>query len=72
VTASTIELLPPGEVAEDARATRHGHAEPSGLTLEELVLGAWEDLATHGRAECPVCREDLAAAGCPSCGSALN
>jgi len=47
--------------------------EPSGSTLEDLVLGAWEDLAASGSAECPVCRAQLSAAsGCESCGSDLS
>ncbi|MGH2963558.1 MAG: hypothetical protein ACRDL3_15415, partial [Solirubrobacterales bacterium] len=29
--------------------------EPGGLTLEDVVLGAWEALVADGRAECPVC-----------------
>jgi hypothetical protein len=47
--------------------------EPSGLTLEDVVLGAWEDLAAGGPAECPVCHGRLhAAGGCESCGSDLS
>lgn len=26
-----------------------------GQTLEDLLTGAWEDLATRRRTECPVC-----------------
>ena len=47
--------------------------EPSGLTLEDIVLGAWEDLAAGGPAECPVCHGTLRmAGGCQSCGSELS
>ena len=47
--------------------------EPSGLTLEDVVLGAWEDLAAGGPAECPVCRGRLQmSGGCQSCGSELS
>ena len=47
--------------------------ESSGSTLEDRILGAWEDLAATGRAECPVCRQEaLTAAGCPGCGSHLS
>ena len=47
--------------------------EPSGLTLDDVILGAWEDLAASGRAECPVCRGRLrAAGGCDACGSDLS
>ncbi len=47
--------------------------EPGGLTLEDVVLGVWEDLAARGRAECPVCGGSLATAGgCDTCGSELS
>lgn len=46
--------------------------EPSGSTLEDRILGAWEDLAASGRAECPVCKGELESAGCTSCGSELS
>jgi len=46
--------------------------EPSGSTLEDRILGAWEDLDERGRAECPVCRGELEVAGCRSCGSELS
>ena len=43
--------------------------EPSGSTLEDRILGAWEDLDERGRTECPVCRGELEPAGCRGCGS---
>ncbi len=47
--------------------------ESSGSTLEDRILGAWEDLAATGRGECPVCRQEaLTAAGCTGCGSHLS
>jgi hypothetical protein len=47
--------------------------EPSGVTLEDVVLSAWEDLAAGGPAECPVCRGRLrVSGGCESCGSELG
>ena len=46
--------------------------EPARSTLEDIVLGAWEDLAARGRAECPVCHGELEPAGCVSCGSELS
>ena len=47
--------------------------EPSGSTLEDLILGAWEDLVAGGPAECPVCRGRLRlSSGCTDCGSALS
>jgi tRNA(Ile2) C34 agmatinyltransferase TiaS len=47
--------------------------EPSGSTLEDVILGAWEDLAAGGPAECPVCGGRMrAAGGCEGCGSDLS
>jgi hypothetical protein len=47
--------------------------EPGGLTLEDVVLGVWEDLVTVGRAEGPVCGSSMApTAGCESCGAELG
>jgi len=47
--------------------------EPSEVTLEDSILGAWEALEARGRTECPVCRvETLTAAGCGNCGSHLS
>ena len=33
--------------------------EPAGSTLEDIVLGAWEDLAARGSTECLVCHAEL-------------
>ena len=47
--------------------------EPTGLTLEDVVLDAWEDLVAGGPAECPVCGGTMrAAGGCRDCGSDLS
>ena len=46
--------------------------KPTGSTLEDLVLGAWEDLAVSGTADCPVCGNALQPRGCASCGSGLS
>ena len=45
--------------------------EPSEVTLEESILGAWEALTAQSRAECPVCHGELATSGCKTCGSQL-
>jgi DnaJ-class molecular chaperone len=45
--------------------------EPSEVTLEETILGAWEALTAQSRAECPVCHGELATWGCKTCGSQL-
>lgn len=46
--------------------------EPSGSSLEDFVLGAWEDLVAYGRTECPACGGDMPAVGCRDCGSQLS
>lgn len=46
--------------------------EAAGPTLEDVVLGAWEDLVVEGRATCPVCSGELEPQGCISCGSELS
>ena len=45
--------------------------EPSEVTLEETILGAWEALTAQSRAECPVCHGELETSGCKTCGSQL-
>jgi hypothetical protein len=48
-------------------------ADPSEVSLEDVVLRAWEDLAGSGVVECPVCGGRMrASAGCESCGSDLG
>ena len=71
MTASTMELAP-AEAAGRVEAGRSGHGRPSRLTLEDLVLGAWEDLGAHGLADCPVCRGALEPQGCRACGAQLS
>jgi DnaJ-class molecular chaperone len=47
--------------------------EPRGVTLEDAVQGAWEELAAGRRAECPVCGGSMSMLeGCESCGSELS
>jgi hypothetical protein len=63
--------------ALDTRAPQLGDSspklfEPTRVTLEDLVLGVWEDLRLEGHAECPVCGAELTPAGCQGCGSELE
>jgi hypothetical protein len=47
--------------------------EPKGLTLEDMILGAWEDLTAGSPAECPVCGGKMRiVGGCGDCGSDLS
>jgi hypothetical protein len=46
--------------------------EPGGVSLEDRILGTWEDLTGEGAAECPVCGGRITFAnGCEDCGSEL-
>ena len=45
--------------------------EPSEVTLEDQILGAWEALTAQGQAQCPVCQGELVTSGCETCGSQL-
>ena len=54
-----------------------GHSAPTlfereRVTLEDVVLGVWEDLALEGRAGCPVCGGSMSPAGCADCGTELE
>ena len=50
--------------------------EPAGgheVSLEDAILGVWEDLIATARAECPVCGGQLHRDfGCDACGSELR
>jgi hypothetical protein len=59
--------------AEHSEAQRLFQPRPDGVSLEDRVLGVWEELAGDGRAECPVCGGRLhAASGCGDCGAELS
>ena len=63
------------ELASDATTERSAARlfEPRGLTLEDTILGAWEDLLAGSPAECPVCGGSMrAAGGCESCSADLS
>ncbi len=48
--------------------------EPAGgeLSLEDSILGTWEDLERRGFAGCPVCGGQITLAhGCEDCGAEL-
>jgi hypothetical protein len=46
--------------------------ERDRVTLEDVVLRVWEDLALAGAADCPVCGGSMAPAGCQGCGAELE
>jgi tRNA(Ile2) C34 agmatinyltransferase TiaS len=72
---SAVATRPGSEVA--ARRPQAEQVAPTlferdRVTLEDVVLRVWEDLALEGAAECPVCGASMAPAGCQSCGSELE
>jgi hypothetical protein len=53
--------------------TRSTLFEPGGTTLEDSILGVWDDLVADGRAQCPVCAGAMdVTAGCEDCGAELS
>ena len=47
--------------------------EPGGATLEDSILGVWDELVAEGNAACPVCGDSMSAAGgCEACGAELS
>jgi hypothetical protein len=74
-TALATETAVARDPAGSGRPHEHSAArlfESSGSTLEDPVLGAWEDLMARGQAECPVCAGELGVGGCTACGSELS
>jgi hypothetical protein len=43
------------------------------LSLEDVIVGTWDELVVSGSAACPVCRRRMErTSGCASCGSELS
>jgi len=60
-------------VERPQRAEASSRLFDDGFTLEDKVLGAWEDLIAEGRAACPVCGGSMTAGSpCQECGSELR
>ncbi|QEC48035.1 hypothetical protein FSW04_10940 [Baekduia soli] len=52
---------PPLEVVhDDERVAVPASGPQGGPTLNDLVVGVWEDLAAHRTAACPACGESMA------------
>ena len=46
---------------------------PGSPSLEDLIVGTWDELVSSGSASCPVCQRRIErAAPCESCGSDLS
>jgi DnaJ-class molecular chaperone len=72
VTALAAEAPAPAHaVGREHRGAMQRLFEPSEVTLEDSILGAWEALTARGRADCPVCHGELVTSGCDTCGSQL-
>jgi hypothetical protein len=60
-------------VEESQTEATRPRPKPRGRTLEDVILGAWEDLAAGSPAECPVCGGSMSPLhGCDGCGSELS
>ena len=72
--SATATTTHSAELTIDATTERSARLfEPKGLTLEDMILGAWEDLVAGSPAECPVCGGKMrAASGCGNCGADLS
>jgi tRNA(Ile2) C34 agmatinyltransferase TiaS len=64
-TSAAIEPPPAGNPAPTL-------FERERVTLEDVVLRVWEDLALEGRAGCPVCGGSMSSSGCADCGTELD
>ena len=69
---SAIVTDPPATARPAARLFEPQRPD-GGVTLEERLLGVWEDLTRQGHAGCPVCGGRMHVAhGCDACGSELT
>ncbi len=47
--------------------------EPGRATLENRIAALWTQLVAEGKADCPVCHQEMiAGVPCESCGSELS
>jgi hypothetical protein len=73
VSATIAERKRTELTSEEAGRSATRLFEPSGWTLEDMILGVWEDLAAGNPAECPVCHGRMrVSSGCETCGSELS
>jgi hypothetical protein len=69
---SALVTDPPAAVRPAARLFEPQQPD-GGVSLEERLLGVWEDLTLQGEAGCPVCGGRIhVASGCDGCGSELS
>ena len=72
-TAISERALPRERVATEGRARPLFEPRTGSLSLEDLIVGTWDELVGSGSASCPVCQRRIErAAPCESCGSDLS
>jgi hypothetical protein len=72
-TAISERALPRDRVATERRAPQLFEPRTGSLSLEDLIVGTWDELTLSGSAACPVCRRRMErTSGCASCGSSLS
>ena len=58
--------------AEAAEPSTPRLFEPQGLTLEDRIVAAWDELSAAGHVTCPICSGQMSrTGGCEECGSEL-
>jgi hypothetical protein len=72
VTVAVATGEKPRAAAQPAEAPEPRLLQPGKVTLEDVVLGLWEDLSAEGLADCPVCGGPMVRTGCKSCGAELR
>jgi hypothetical protein len=72
-TAISERALPRERVVTEGQARPRFEPRTGSLSLDDLIVGTWDDLTLSGSAACPVCRRRMErTSGCASCGSALS
>ena len=72
-TRQDVSAARPRASEDSSPGARSTLFEPGGTTLEDSILGVWEDLVAEGRAQCPVCAGAMdVAGGCEGCGAELS
>ena len=72
-TATTERARAGSGVAGTGADQRLFEPRAGSVSLEDLIVGTWDELVGSGSAGCPVCRGRMRRAlGCESCGSDLS
>ncbi len=72
-TRQDVSAARPRAAEDSSPGARSTLFESGGTTLEDSILGVWEDLVAEGRAQCPVCAGAMdVTGGCEGCGAELS